>query len=137
MLHKSTGYGDQTIDKVKAQQTKALTDIYAQPRRIDVNSGHLPSAAYKVLWSLYLMHPRKRQDGTVNYGKVKIEISCSSVENQIRDILMEKDVDELWGHLLEYIGIQRRIARPSLRGFRAKANFARWAGWGGEISHSH
>ena len=86
------GPDDEAVTEVEKKQTKALRDIVKCPDRID---GGEVAARFKHLWSIFHLRPVMTNNVT-NYRKYTIELYCEDARIRIRDLLMKKDVKDLW-----------------------------------------
>jgi hypothetical protein len=85
---------DGALDEVEQHQLAALDDVVEVPRRVD--RGEVASP-FKHLWSLYHLQPGSTADGGArDYYHFTIELCCDDARIWIRDMLMEKNVNDLW-----------------------------------------
>ena len=84
---------DLVTREVEKKQTKALNITAEKPLVID--AGEVASQ-FKSLWSLYHLQPSTAEAGGVDYYDYTIELCCDDARIRIRDLLMEKDVQDLW-----------------------------------------
>jgi hypothetical protein len=100
---------DDATRKIEKKQLAALNDIAENPLRID---GGEVASEFKHLWSLYHLQPAFTAAGGIDHYDYTIELSCDSARIRIRDMLMEKEVMDLWNlyvHTMEQHGTLRGI----------------------------
>ena len=86
------GPEDLAVTEVEEKQTRALEDMVDKPRRIDCGKV---AAHFKHLWSIFHLEPVMTNNVT-NYREYTIELYCEDARIRIRDLLMKKDVKDLW-----------------------------------------
>ena len=104
---------DMATREVEEKQSKALNIIAENPLLID--AGELASQ-FKSLWSLYHLQPCITAAGGIDYYDYTIEPCCDDARIRIRDMLMKKDVQDLWNM---FEGTNER--HGTLRGIRYEA----------------
>ncbi len=104
--------GDPAVQIVTQNQERALLEIAKIPDRID--GGEIASE-FNSLWSLFYLQPLQEINGT-NFFLYTIELVCEDVRIRIRNVLIKKDVQDLWNL---YINTQDRYG--TLKGIRYEA----------------
>lgn len=104
---------DPALAEIRGDQVAALNIIVANPVIID--AGEVDSQ-FKSLWSIYHLQPMSNADGETDYYDYTIELCCDDARIRIRDMLMRKEVNDLW-HIYDTTIEQQ----GTLRGIRYEA----------------